>query len=205
MELKDYLLIIRKNLFLFILIFVILASLAYVLTKTRPLTYTAATSFTVSKSSKINPVEIYDPLGQTCTNLQLSNSYANTINAWLISPAVVTEIYQASGLKIPKVSQDTLAKTFRPVNTPGEVVMVTVSGQDADQLLQLLNASDQVLQSKTTQLSDIETNNYKLTKESSIVTLNSINLWRNTLIGLLSGILLSMIAVMMINYFKTKR
>ena len=205
MEIIDYLKIIRRHLTIFISIVVLSTALAFILTKNQPTSYTAATTFTASKSAKINPVEIYDPANKICSGLQLSNRFSEIVTAWFNSPSIVSEIYQQADLKVPNITQDNLAKTFKVFYTPQGVISVTTSGHNPEDLFKLLNNAGIILQNKTTQLSDRDSYNYQLTEETPVVTQDKSKLGLNTFVGLFSGLILAILTVMMVEYFKKKQ
>ena len=202
MELMDYLKIIKKYLAIFSIIVLISTALAFILTKAQPITYTAATTFNATKSAKVNPAEIYDPANKICSGLQLSSEYSQMVTAWFNSPAIVQEIYHQADLTVPDITQDNLAKTFKALHTPEGVISVTVSGQNPEELPRLLTAANSVLQSKTNDLSDRNNYNYQLSEETPVVTKDATHLGLNTLVGLVSGIILAIVATMALEYFR---
>lgn len=202
MEIKDYLQIIKKHLGLFLGIVFGCIILAIVLTISRPVTYTAQTSFTASKSSISDPLEHYDEINKVCSTTQLTGSYAQTVSLWFTSAAVVKEIYQQGDLEVPNVTQDKLAKTFKAIHSLEGVIRVTVNGRNKDDLVKLLDSASIVMQGKTADFTDLDKNTYKLTEDTPIVTQDSPSLVLNILIGLIAGLILAVLTVLTLQYFK---
>lgn len=205
MEIKDYLQIIRKHLWLFVGVVLISIILSYVLTIIQPKTFTAQSTVMATKTSNAGPKECYDENSKLCTTALLSNNYAQIVAKWYTTASITAKIYQAAGINIPNARQDKLAKTFKAVYTPEGVVSVTITGKNSNDLVNLLNSSYSVLQNKTSEFSDSKQNQYELTQTVPYVSENSPRTLLNIIIGIICGFILGTLAVMGKEYFRNNR
>lgn len=205
MELRDYFKIISKHFSIFIIIVILTTVFAFVLTKTKPTAYTASTTFTVNKTSSLKQSEVNYYLFDNYYNVQSAGLFAQIVALWFESPALVTEIYQKAGVETPNISQKALGKTFKAVFEVPSIINASITGSDQDKLSKLLDASYDVLQSKTDELGKNDTAFYKLAKFTPIVTKDQPNILLNTLIGLVAGLILGALVAMAIEYFKGEK
>lgn len=202
MELKDYLKIIRKHIWVFVIIAILTTGFAVIFTKTRPISYTAITTFTVNKGSSLKQSQANYYLYDNYYNVQSAGLFAQIVSQWFNSPAVVTSIYQNANITVPDVSQSALGKTFKATYSQPAVIDVSISGKDQDQLQKLMNSAFQVLQGKTNELGQNDNAFYQLAKFDPIVTRDQQNLPLNTIIGLIAGLILGALVALSIEYFK---
>lgn len=205
MELRDYIKIIGKNFWVFIIIVVLSAVFAFGFTKTRPTTYTSSTTFTVNKGSVLKQSQSNYYLFDNYYNVQSAALFSQIVQLWFESPALVTEVYQKAGITLPDVSQKELGKTFKAVRDEPAIINVSVSGPDKDQLQKLMNSAYTVLQAKTNELGSNDTSFYQLAKFEPVVTKDQPSLLLNTAIGLISGIILGVLITLAIAYFKEEK
>ena len=136
-------------------------------------------------------------------NVQSSALFSQIVTSWFGSAAVVKEIYTKADLSLPNVSQRALAKTFKAVRIEPATIYVSLSSSNKEEIEKLINAAASVMQDKTNELGRSDRENvYDIVKFSPIVSETTANLWLNTLIGLMAGILLGAILALAIDYFK---
>jgi len=203
MELREYFRIISRY-GKFFWGMVILATLAaFLLTRFQPQTYLASTTLTVNKSSHLKQSEINYYLFDNYYNIQSAGLFSQIVANWFESPALVKEIYEKSGLDLPKVSQKKLSKTFKAVREEPATINVSLTDTDKSKIERLINASAQVMQEKTNELGKADPGNtYDIIKFQPIVTQTTPNLWLNTLIGFFVGAILGIIFGLGIDYFR---
>jgi len=202
MELREYFKIIGQYFKIFIVIVILGGVAAFLFTKFQPASFTASTTFTVNKSSVLDQSQISYYLFDNYYNVQSAGLFSQIVTTWFESPALVKEIYEKAGLDVPQVSQRKLSKTFKAVREEPATINVTISGEDKEQLDKLINAAAAVLQEKTNELGKNADSFYEIAKFNPIVTENKVNLWLNTLIGLLAGVLIGALIALAIDYFK---
>lgn len=203
MELREYFRIIGRYARVFWAV-VILSTLAvFVLTKIQPKTFLASTTLTVNKSSVLKQSQVNYYLFDNYYNVQSSGLFSQIVGSWFESPAVVKEIYAKAGINLPGLTQKKLSKTFKAVREEPATINVSLVGVDKDEIEKLINAAASVMQDKTNELgkSDKESA-YDIIKFTPIVSPTSPNIWLNTFIGFLAGIILAAILALAIDYFK---
>ena len=205
MELRDYIKIIRKNLWAFLIIVLLSTVFAFGFTKMRPTTYTSSTTFTVNKGSTLKQSQSNYYMFDNYYNVQSAGLFSQIVQLWFESPALVTEVYQKAGIALPNVSQKELGRTFKAVRDEPAIINVSVSGPDKDQLQKLMNSAYTVLQAKTDELGNNDTSFYQLAKFEPVVTKDQPSLLLNTVIGLLTGLILGALVALAVEYFKEEK
>jgi len=205
MELRDYFKLISKNLTVFLIITALGAISAFWWTKIQPKSYLASTTVTVNKGSSLKQKEINYYLFDNYYNVQSSALFSQIVVSWFESPALVKDIYLKAGLTVPNISQKKLAKTFRAARQEPATINVSIGGTSQADLEKLILATTDVLQEKTNELGKNSESFYELAKFTPIISDNSPNLMLNTLIGLFAGLLIGLITVLGIEYFKNEK
>lgn len=203
MELIEYFRIIGKYKMVFWATVIIVTVAAFIFTKYQPKSYLATTTLTVNKSSAIKQSQTDYYLFDNYYNVQSSGLFSQIVTSWFDSPAVVKEIYTKADLLLPNVSQRALSKTFKAIRIEPATINVSVTGQDREQIDKLINAASVVMQDKTNELGQQDKENiYDIVKFAPIISDTSPNIWLNTLIGLIVGILIGAILSLGIDYFR---
>lgn len=206
MELREYFRIIGRHLTAFIGIILLSLIFTTVFTKMQPISYTASTSFTVNKGSSLRQKDVNYYLFDNYYNVQSAGLFSQTIATWFSSPSLVKEIYEKAGLAVPNVSQKTLAKTFRADRQEPATINVTVTGENKEELNKLINAASSVIQEKTDELGKSSSETvYEMAKFDPIVSENKTNWLLNMIIAIVSGVLVGLIIVFGIEYFKDEK
>lgn len=202
MELRDYFKIIGKHYIVFIIIVLLCGLFAFIFTKTQKVTYTAQTTVTVNKASSLKQSQANYYLYDNYYNVQSAALFSQIVTTWFSSPSLVKEIYQKAGIEVPNVSQSKLSKTFKAVREEPATITVSITGTNQDQLNKLINAATDVLQTETNNLGKNNDSFYEIAEFIPITIQNQPNPGQNTLIGLVSGVILGIIVVLGIAYFK---
>ncbi len=203
MELKEYFRIIGKYKVIFWITVIVLTLGAFVFTKTQPRSFLASTILTVNKASSLKQSQVNYYLYDNYYNVQSSSLFSMIVTSWYSSAAVVKEIYDKAGIPVPDISQKALAKTFRAGRVEPATINVSITGSDKEAITKLINASLDVVQAKTNELGRTDTENvYDMVTFPPIVNETTANLWLNTIIGLVGGILLGVIICLAVEYFR---
>lgn len=206
MELREYFKIFGRYWKVFLGVVVITSGTAFVFTKTQPESYLASTTITVNKSSTLKQSQVNYYFFDNYYNVQSSGLFSQIVTSWFGSPALVKEIYTKADLKLPEVSQGKLAKLFKAVRTEPATINVSVVSSNKDEAGKLINAAADVMQDKANELGRADRENvYDIVKFQPIVTNTTANLWLNTIIGLIAGIILGAILTIAIDYFRKER
>lgn len=206
MELREYFRIIGKYQWLFWAVIIVMVVATFLFSRFQPKSYLASTTLTVNKSSALKQSQIDYYLFDNYYNIQSSGLFSQIVTSWFESPAVVKEIYKKADIPLPEVSQKKLIKIFKAVRKEPATINVSFSGSDKDETEKLINAAAEVMQEKTNELGKADRDNvYDIIKFTPIVSETTPNLWLNTLIGLLAGLILGVIFVLAIDYFRGGR
>jgi len=147
MELKEYLQIIKNNLWLFILttIIVIMAVFAYFYLS--PISYSTSLTLNVSRQGVQNTDQFkYDDFYR----LQADEKFVETIVQWLQDPRIVTDIYNSAGIDTKNFSLRQLEKSFTPEKLSSQMITVNFSTSNAKTAEKISGAIISVI-SKTNQ------------------------------------------------------
>lgn len=203
MELREYFRIIGKYKLVFWTAVIVLTIGAFLLTKMQPKSYLASTTITVNKASTLKQSQVSYYLYDNYYNVQSSSLFSMIVTSWYDSPAGVKEIYAKAGIPLPDISQKALRKTFVAARVEPATIHVSITGTNQEELEKLINASFEVIQAKTNELGRSDTENvYDIVKFPPITTETTPDLWLNTLIGLVAGVLLGAILALAVDYFR---
>lgn len=206
MELREYIKIIRRYGKLFWAVVILATAFAFILTKIQPQTFLASTTLTVNKSGAIKQSQTDYYLFDNYYNIQSSGLYSQIIASWFESPAVVKEIYTKADVLLPPVSQKKLSKIFKAVREEPATINVTLSGTNKNELDKLINSAADTMQDKTNEIGKSDKDNvYDIVKFTPVITETTPNLLLNTIIGLLSGIILGVILVLATAYLREEK
>lgn len=204
MELREYFRIIGKYQWLFWTIVLVVVIATFLFSRFQPKSYLASTTLTVNKASALKQSQIDYYLFDNYYNVQSSGLFSQIVTSWFESPAVVKEIYKKADIPLPQVSQKKLSKIFKAVRQEPATINVSFSGSQKEEAEKLINAAAEIMQEKTNELGKADQENiYDIVKFSSIVSETTPNIWLNTLIGLVAGLILAIIIVLSIDYFRT--
>ncbi len=84
--------------------------------------------------------------------LQADERFADTVVRWLAAPRIVEDIYRKTGVDPGTFSTRTLEKTFRAARLSSQVIQVTYSARDEEDLKRLAQAMPAVLNDATASL-----------------------------------------------------
>lgn len=207
MELRDYIKIISRHFWIFIIVVILSTIFAIFLTKTRPTTYTAATTYTINKGSTLKQSQVNYYLYDNYYNLQSATLFSQNVQLWFSSPAFVAEIYKNAGLALPDVSQKALGRIFNATYQIPNTIQLSVKGTDANQVQTLIDSAFKVAQEKINQSGDTndDTAYYQLNQFDPILNQNKSNLILNASIGFFSGIILGLLITFAVSYFKEEK
>lgn len=203
MELREYIKIIAKHWKSFWLIVILATVGTFFYTTMQPPAYLASTTLTVNKSSVLKQAQVNYYLFDNYYNVQSSGLFSQIVTSWFESPALVKEIYTRAKLPLPAVSQGKLTKIFKAVRTEPATINISYVGSNKEEAEKLINAAADVMQEKTNELGASDREGiYDIVKFTPVVTDATPNIWLNTIIGLIAGLIFGIIVALGINYFR---
>ena len=203
MELREYFKIIGKYRTLFWAVVILATLLAFIFTKLQSQSYLASSTLTVNKSSVLKQTEVDYYVFDNYYNVQSSGLFSQIVTSWFESPAVVKEIYSKADIALPDVSQRKLSRTFKAIRIEPATIHVSLAGSNRDEVEKLINAAALVMQDKTNELGKSDKESvYDIVKFTPIVSETTADLWLNTLIGLIAGLIGGVILALAVDYFR---
>jgi len=203
MELREYFKIIGKYKLVFWTIVVVATLGTFLFTKLQPKSYLATLTLTVNKATAVKQSAVNYYLYDNYYNVQSSSLFAQIVTSWFGSAGIVKDVYDKAGITLPNVSQKALTKTFKATRIEPATIYVSLTGADKEQVTKLINASAAVMQDKANELGRSDTENvYDVVNFTPVVSETTPNIWLDTIIGLITGILFGAIVSLGIDYFK---
>lgn len=202
MELRNYLQIIGKRIWLFISIVAIVVLGTYIFSVAQPVSYDGSSSLNVVvKKPAEASVNYYDY--DNYYAIQGSSLFADTVVAWLGDPTNVFEIYDIAGLPKPELSVKSLAKLITTRKKPPASISVNLNDTDKDKVEKLMSAINKFVSQKTENWSkEGLTENLHVDYSAPVVIEHKPSVLVNTLIGLVAGIILGLAMVFFVDYMK---
>jgi len=203
MDLKSYLMIIKKHLWLLIITIVIVTLGSYLFTVTRPITYDANSTINVLIKSAEQAPNYYEY--DNYYSLQAGSLFADRVLIWFQDPAIVQEIYQKAQLNLPDVDMKNMSKLINARKKNPASVIVSMNQADKDTVKKIVDASTSVIAQKTQDLTKNESiKNIVLDISPTVVSEKKPATLLNTLIGLAAGLILGLALVFLTEYFRKK-
>ncbi len=203
MELKDYVKIIGLRFWLFVLVVIVTMLGAYFFTVSQPEAFDGSAVIYVNKKS--DQPEAGDFEYDKYYAIQASSLMANTIVNWLADPSNVIKIYDNANLDLPTEKLNKLAKVINVKKSDPAAIKVTASSTNESNVYNLISSTKDFTEKRLN--SDIvngSAENFYLTFSDITVLRRQKSVVMNTFIGLISGIVLGLALVFLVEYFNPK-
>lgn len=208
MELKEYLEIIGRRIWILTLTVFVITLAAYLVSLNQPTKYSGSASFyvLVTDSSNVGNIPKEDFFKyNNYYAIQSGSLFTDIISSWIKDPANVAEIYQNAGIEIPPVGINSYSRFFSVKKSQPATLQLTLESTNKEETSKLLESAKNFIQNKTREWKDRGLiNNVSLdTTDSIIVTQPSSDL-SNTAVGFVIGIILGLVFVFFSQYMSTK-
>ncbi|MFA6391929.1 MAG: hypothetical protein WCW66_04240 [Patescibacteria group bacterium] len=201
MELKEHISILRKSR-VFIITFTLLVALgAFLVTNYRPVTYASSISFAVNRINK-QDTPYYD---DSYFGIQASDLFSQTVISWFLTPSVLLDIYE-NGDVDPKIeSLEKFANRFKTKKYSPQNIVVRFNERDEETANKISQAVILVVEEKAVTINQTADNKalFEIVGEKPVIVKNDPQIILTTIIGFIVGLVLSIVFVYMIRYFKT--
>lgn len=150
MEIKDYYLILKRNLWLIILITLLFALIAYIFTVTSKPSYQSSVAVEVDRIPSQNQADAPYYQFDNYYSSVVAASLAGNLSEWLSSASTVTQIFEKAGYPLPTSDIKGLSKIFT-MGKKGEtssVISATYSSDDREQAEKIILAASDTLKDK---------------------------------------------------------
>lgn len=203
MEFKKYLKIISQNKWLLILIILISVLSTYFFSINKKVSYTGSLYANAIVNSEETTTIYYDY--DNYYSLKASESYLDIVSSWLKDPASVTSIYNKANEILPETTISKYSKTITTKKVDPTTIQITVKSETIDKTKNVLSAIKNFITDKSH-----EYNQKGYIKNAVIVTgeifiakdITNINI--NLLISGFISLILGLMFIFFINYFKEK-
>ncbi|OGD65771.1 hypothetical protein A3F08_01670 [Candidatus Berkelbacteria bacterium RIFCSPHIGHO2_12_FULL_36_9] len=205
MELKDYLQIIGKRVWMLILTVLIFTLATYFFTLKQPTTYDASSYINgvIKESAKPN-ADFYQ--FDNYYSISASTLFTDTIMAWLGDPSNVTEIYETAQQEKPDIKLSKFTKLIKAQKRPAGSVQIVFNNKDREVAESLTDSTIKFVKNKADSL--VKQGMFSglyLDTSNSIVVEHKPPVLTSTLIAFVASLILGLALVFLSDYFsKTK-
>jgi len=205
MELRDYLKIIAKRIWLLLGVIVLVMLGVYLYSASQTISYNGSARLYVSvqkNTSENPPYYQYDNYYAQ----QSSLLFADTVVAWLQDISNITEIYKAAGVDLSNVNLADTSKLVQAKKNQGGAVDITYNNRDRNTVENVLTKSEEFAKNKVKNwVGNVQTENINIDSSDPVVFEKRPELTLNMLIGLAAGIFLGLVLVFFVEYVSEKK
>lgn len=195
MEIKDYYLILKRNLLILIVITLLFGVVAYLFTSFQKPTYQSSIAIEISRIPALSQSQV--------DYYQFDNYYTSTVAAqlatnisdWIISPSTVTEVFQKAGYPLPTSDLKGLTKVFTvsKKQESSSVITASYSSLDQSQAEKVIAAAGEAVKENIDEYNKTESAGKFLARASDpVVIANPKKTVLNTVIALFLGFVISL-------------
>lgn len=206
MDLRDYLKIFKKNIFVFLLtlLIVIGTGAAYKRYKeSKPVTFGVSLLLNVTRSG-IQTTDDYRY--DSFYRLQADERFADTVVRWLELPRIVTNIYNETGIVSGDISLRKLSKIFKSRRLSSQVIEVTFESKSAREAQDISESLTKAINQESKLLNQYqkEDNWFKIIGDEPVIKENRLE-WKDVLLlSAILGLFLGVWATLIKHYFTRK-
>lgn len=204
MEFKDYLEIMRKRIWILIVVTIIVTLGVYFYTVKQPVTYDSSANIyiTIKKVVPDNPNYFqYDNYYAQ----QSSNLFADTVIAWVQDPSNVVEIFNNAQIATPEVNLQEYSKLINAKKKQGGAVQITFNSADKSASENIIAATTKFIENKSAEWNQSGlTENIFIDSSKTASSEHKTSLNMNIIIGIISGVIIGLVAIFMAEYFRKK-
>lgn len=185
------------------LIGAIVGLLVFIFTSRQPDYYNSSLSLLIS-NNQIQETQDYRFDGYY--TIQATDLFGSTVEAWLKSPEIVTNIYDRAEVDIDRSNIKLLTKIFKAEKLAPHYIEVRYKTDNEKQAIKIAGAVTEVLSEKAKSLEEMSQNQTRFTVSSGapVAVLTKPPVAVNTVVGIIVGIILGFFIGMLKNYFDFK-
>ena len=201
MELKHYLVLVKRSLALVIALALLAGAAGFLMSDFKPVSYEASVSFAVNRVN-VKQTEDYQYDGYYA--IQASDLVSQTVVSWFATPSVVLEIYEKAGVEPEYRSLDQFATFFKTRKYSSQNIGVKFRERDEEKATTIAKATLEVISGKVSELNkDAEAESlFEAVGSSPVIIKSEERLVLTTLVSLLAGFILGLFLVYVIHYFR---
>lgn len=207
MELKEYLRIIGKRIWILVVCVIIITLASFLFTRSQPIVYYGSLSgyILVTDSIATSPTKDDYFKYDNYYALQASTLFADTIVSWIQDPVNVSEIYQQAQVDLPTDELKKYARLFSVRKGDPATIYVTLNSKNKNDVETLLSSTKSFLQTKTQSWLDKGLiKNVAIDFNEPIVVAQNPQVGLNSLIGVIAGIIVGLALIFFTDYMLRK-
>lgn len=184
-----------------ILVFAILVAVAAGLLAWRGDRYSASLALTVSRAGTQNAADYkYD----NYYALRAGDEFGNVVEGWFKTPEMAQTIYKIANLEMTGSSLTSLSRRFQAAKISAGTVEVRFGGASAEMVQAIGRAVTAAASAKAAELSAVSGQglSFSVTGSDMVIMENASAIWRNSLVGLLMGLVFGFFVKSGKEYFK---
>lgn len=201
MELREHISILKKSR-TFIVTFTLLVTLAaFLFTYFRPVTYASSISFAVNRINK-QETPYYD---DSYFGIQASDLFSQTVISWFFTPSVLLEIYENGDVDPQIRSLERFASRFKTKKFSPQNIVVRFNERNEETASKISQAVIAVVEEKAVSINQTADNKalFEIVGEKPVIVKNDPQIVLVTIIGFIIGLVMSIVFVYLLRYFKT--
>ena len=167
----------------------------------KPVSYDTSISFSINRINKQETLE-YQYDGYYA--IQAADLFSQTVMSWLMTPSVLLEIYEKANIDPHISSIENLTSRFKAKKYSPQNIVVRYKERDYQSAEKIAQAITSIVEDKavvSNQTSDQKAL-FEVNGAKPVIVEDKPIIWLNVLIGLVSGLVLSIIAAYIIEYFR---
>lgn len=186
----------------FILAVTLLATIfSFVYAYFKPPIFDTSISFAINRINKQKTAEYqYDDYYA----IQASDLFSQTVMSWFMTPSVLLEIYDQAGVDPQITSIERFTSRFKTKKYSPQNIVVRFKERDKTSAEKISNSIISIISQKAAASNqDADKNTlFEVKGAKPVIVEKKLNIWLSGLIGLLGGLIISMIVSYLIEYFK---
>ena len=201
MELKEYVLIIKNHLKLFVSVWVAVIIIAFLWYFTLPLRYEVSIPVEISRKGQQQTEDFrYDQYYR----VEADSKFADTVVQWFSDPSTVNSIYAAASKSHEAQTVKDLSKKFKAEKLAPQYIRVSFQTANEDDGKVLAKAIREVANQKNEKLNENSKSEdwFSLIAGDVIIAPKKISFAPVLLVSLVGGFIVSMVAVMLKHYWE---
>jgi len=190
-----------KYRWLIVIVTIIGLASALVFSLLRPAYYDTSLAFSINRIN-LQTTEDYQYDGYYA--IQASDLFSQTVMSWMMTPSVLLEIYQKAQIDPQISSLEEISSRFKTKKYSPQNIVVRYKERDrqtADEIAQAITTIVQekaILANQTSEQKAL----FEVAGTSPVIVERRPVIWLNTLIGLVTGFIFSLIAAYLIEYLR---
>lgn len=202
MELKEYILLIKKRIVVFIIIIILVCVATFGFSASRPQSFITSVTVSITTANRQNTNDFqYDGFYA----VQASELFSDNVESWTENPDVVVDTFRKANLALPTQNIRKLSKILKGRKLSPQNVEIRFSSENEEHAKKLVAGLEETLQQKTETINNTSNGSvaFNVVFSEAITKDDSPNVFLNSLIGFALGIIVAFGSIIVLEYFHT--